>query len=107
EARQLDDVARVDAQLEERVDDALGDGVMAAAGAQRGHAAAIGRHLEPDTVLLLAGVRRRGCGFCAHSLIPRRTPPPWRVRAWPGRPAPSSSLPARGCRRSTSARRSA
>ena len=63
DARQLDHVPRMDAHLEERVDDALGDGVVAAAGAQRRLAAAIRLHLEPDAVLLLAGVRRGRCGF--------------------------------------------
>ncbi len=49
-----------DAHLVEGVDDALGDGVVAAAGAQRGLAAAIVEHGESDAVRL----RLRACGAC-------------------------------------------
>ena len=55
DARELDDLRRVDAELEERVDDALGDGVVAAPGAERRLAAAIGDRLEADAIDLLAG----------------------------------------------------
>src|SRR5204862_4340863 len=65
--RQLDDVLGMDPHLEEGVDDALGDGVVAAAGAQRGLAAAIRLQLEADAVLLLAGLRRGRCGFHGYS----------------------------------------
>ena len=41
DARQLDDALGLDAHLVEGVDDALGDGVVAAAGAERGLAAAV------------------------------------------------------------------
>ena len=46
----VDDPLRIDAHLEERVDDALRDGVMAAAGAQRRLAAFVDDGLEPDTI---------------------------------------------------------
>src|SRR5262249_8659777 len=50
DARELDHLLRIDAHLEERVDDALGDRVMAAAGAQRGLAAFVSDVLEPDSI---------------------------------------------------------
>ena len=50
DARHLDDALRRDAHLVEGVDDALGDGVVAAAGAQRGLAAAIVEHGQADAV---------------------------------------------------------
>ena len=46
-----------DAHLVEGVDDALGDGVVAAAGAERGLAAAVVEHGQADAVGL-----RLGCG---------------------------------------------
>src|SRR5262249_50678887 len=52
DARQLDDVSRMDAHLEERVDDALGNRVMAAARTERRLAAAIGLDFETDPVFL-------------------------------------------------------
>ncbi len=56
---QLDDVPRIDTHLVERLDDALGDGVVAAAGAERRLAAAIGLQVETDAVRLLWRVRSR------------------------------------------------
>src|SRR6185437_9532306 len=78
DARELEDLLRVDAHLEEGVDDALGDCVVAAAGAEGGLTAAIRLDLQPDAILF---------GF-HHSLVP-------------------SCLPGSECRRSAIARRSA
>ena len=50
----------VDAHLEERVDDALGDRVVPAPGAQRRLAAAVLRQLEADAIQLLAWRRSGG-----------------------------------------------
>ena len=59
DARELDDALRVDAHLEERVDDALGDRVVPAPGAERRLAAAIGcDSSRPMRLVFLAG----GCG---------------------------------------------
>ena len=46
----FDDLLRIDAHLVERVDDALGDRVVAAAGAQRRLAALVDLRFEPDSV---------------------------------------------------------
>ena len=54
----------LDAHLVERVDDALGDGVVPAAGAQRRLAAAIGGELEADAVGLLAAARVTASMIC-------------------------------------------
>ena len=61
DARQLDDVPRIDPHLEERVDDSLRDGVVAAAGAQRRLAPAIRLDVQPDAIQLPDGFRC--CGF--------------------------------------------
>ena len=45
----------MNAHLEKRVDDALGNRVVAAAGAQRRLAAAVGLHFEADPIGLLGG----------------------------------------------------
>jgi hypothetical protein len=45
----------IDAEVEARLDDALGDRVVPAARAQRRLAAAVLRQLEPDAVQFLAG----------------------------------------------------
>ena len=50
DARQLDDLLGIDAHLVERVDDALGDRVVAAAGAQRRLAALVDLRFEPDSI---------------------------------------------------------
>ena len=68
----------IDAHLEERVDDALGDRVVAAAGAERRLAAAIGLQLEADAIVFLAGAGRRRCGST------------W-LLTWPAMPAASRS----------------
>ncbi len=47
----------IDAHLVERFDDALGDGVVPAAGTERRLAAAIGLEVEPDAIRLLWSVR--------------------------------------------------
>src|SRR5687768_9387444 len=52
DARQLHDLLGVDTHLVKRVDDALGNRVVSAAGAQRRLAALIGLRFEPDTVNL-------------------------------------------------------
>src|SRR5262249_2254117 len=52
DARQLDDLPRVDAHLEKRVDDAFRNRVVAAAGAQRRLAAFVDLRLEPDSIYL-------------------------------------------------------
>ena len=81
DAGDLRDVPRFDAHLPERLDQALGDGVVAAARAQRRLAAVVADDLEPDAVDLLGRGRRGG----AHN-------PSWRtissvtVRASSGRP---------------------
>ena len=62
DARQLDDLRRVDPELEERIDDALGDRVVPAPGAQRRLAAPIGDRLEADAIDLLP--RRRRLRWC-------------------------------------------
>src|SRR5262245_17262093 len=67
DARELDDLRGVDAQLEKRVDDALGDGVVAATGAQRRLAAAVRNWLEPDSIEFLARRCRWLC-WCRHGL---------------------------------------
>ena len=73
DARQLDDLGRVDAHLEERVDNALGDGVVAAAGAQRGLAAAIRRDIDTEPIGLLAR-DRRGCAHVDTTFFSRTAP---------------------------------
>src|SRR5215216_2152738 len=61
DARQLDHVRRLDPEIEERIDDALGDGIVAATRAQRGLGAAIGRWFQPDDVdLACHGFSRAG-----------------------------------------------
>ena len=50
DARQLDDLLGIDAHLVERVDDALGDGVVPASGAQRRLAALVDLRFEPDSI---------------------------------------------------------
>ena len=57
DARELRDLPGLDAQFVEALDDALGDGVVAAARAQRGLAALVIQDLQPDAVDLLG--RRR------------------------------------------------
>ena len=59
--RELGDGVGLDAQFVEALDDALGNGVVAASRAQRGLAALIVQNLQPDAVDLL-GRRRRGGG---------------------------------------------
>ena len=87
DARQLDDLLGIDAHLVEGVDDALGDRVMAAAGAQRRLAALVDRRFETDAVHF---------DWCRHWLFPTR-----RARAERGRPSfsPLRSLPAPAHRR--------
>src|SRR5215831_8261197 len=48
--RQLDDALRIDAHLEKRVDDALGNRVVPASGAERGLATLVGDVLEADSI---------------------------------------------------------
>ena len=78
---ELRDLIRLDAQIVERLDDALGDGVVAAAGAQRRLTAFIVENFQPEAVDLFG----RGSGGGAHL-------PSWRitssvtVRASSGRP---------------------
>ncbi len=54
-ARKLGHLRGFDPHLEEGIDDALADGVVTAAGAQRGLAPAVGLDGEPETVGLAAG----------------------------------------------------
>ena len=54
----------LDAQLVEALDNALGNGIVAASGAERGFAALVTQHLEADAVGLLR--RRRGNRRRAH-----------------------------------------
>jgi hypothetical protein len=53
DARQLEHLRRIHAHLEEGVDDALGDGVVPAPGAQRRLAAAVRLHFQADAIQLL------------------------------------------------------
>src|SRR5262249_22613616 len=72
DARQLHDLAGIDAHLVERVDDALGNRVMAAAGAERRLAALVDLGFEPDSIdfdwrrhdLFSAGRARAHAGGC-------------------------------------------
>ena len=57
DAGELHDALGLDAHLVEGVDDALGDGVVAAAGAEGGLAAAIVEDLEADAVGFWRGLR--------------------------------------------------
>src|SRR5207244_1890093 len=50
DARQLDDLLGIDAHLVERVDDALGDRVVAAAGAQRRLPTLVGHRFQSDAI---------------------------------------------------------
>src|SRR6266576_2852632 len=50
DARQLDDLPRIDAHLVEGVDDALGNRVMAAAGAERRLAALVDLWFQTDAI---------------------------------------------------------
>ena len=66
DARQLDHVFGVDPHLVERVDDALGDGIVPTPGAERRLAAAIRCDFESDSV-------RLGWRWHGGSLILRRS----------------------------------
>ena len=65
DARQLQHLLGIDAQVEAGLDDALRDRVVPAARAQRRLAAAVLRHVEADAIELLARRRRGACG-CRH-----------------------------------------
>src|SRR5262249_6802800 len=64
DARELHDLLRIDAHLEERVDDAFRDGVMSASRAQRRLAALVSDVLEPDAI-----------EFSSHDYSPPVMPP--------------------------------
>src|ERR1044072_7383713 len=65
DSRELGDVKRIDAELVEALDDALGNGVVAAAGAEGGLAALVVQNLEAEAV----GLFRRN-GGSAHVNLP-------------------------------------
>src|SRR6185503_6853432 len=87
DARELDHLLGIDAHLVERVDDALRDRVMAAAGAQRRLAALVDLRFETDTIHF---------DWCRHRLIPHRPCP--RSCGWPSS-SPLQTLPAPAHRR--------
>src|SRR5690606_41824337 len=64
----------LEVQLEERLHDRGGDGVVAAARAQRGHRALVVAAREPELVGGQAGVADRWLGDRRHA----STPPSWR-----------------------------
>ena len=65
---QLDDLIRLNTEVEERIDDALGDRVVAAPGAERRLRAAICGRVEADDIDLPAGWG--WCSYaCGHSIL--------------------------------------
>src|SRR5690606_34254168 len=74
DAAELRGPVRLDVQLEERLYDRCGDGVVPTARAERGHRALVVAAREPELVGGQAGVPDRWLGNGRHAL----TPPSWR-----------------------------
>src|SRR6516165_8544042 len=78
---ELSNLVRLDAELVERFDDTLGDGIMAAAGTERGLAALIFQNLQAQAVDLFGARRHSGAHLPSCRITSSVT-----VRASSGRP---------------------
>src|SRR5207249_6717172 len=74
DSRELGDAMRLDARLERGLDDAAGDGVVAATRAERGFRATVIGHREPDPVLVsVRRLLRRPLLRCHRDSTPSRS----------------------------------